>query len=82
MIDAILFWMAKPLANMALALMAAIAVVAITAIAFLPSAIRQARCRHKEVYETRVREAVCTHCGKNLGFIGTWRERQKHKEHR
>ncbi len=34
-------------------------------------------CEHPEVNETRACEAICRRCGKNLGFIGTWREKQK-----
>lgn len=37
--------------------------------------IRQNRCRHVHFHETRACEAICNDCGKNLGFIGTWRAR-------
>lgn len=40
--------------------------------------IRQARCKHDGgVNETQACEAICRECGKNLGFIGTWRDKQR-----
>lgn len=42
----------------------------------LPDAIRRARCKHERFYETRACDAVCSACGKNLGFIGTVREQR------
>lgn len=40
--------------------------------------IRQARCKHDGgVNETQVCEAICRKCGKNMGFIGTWREKHR-----
>ena len=44
----------------------------------LNTAWRQYRCKHNEgVNETQACDAICRKCGKNLGFVGTWRERQK-----
>ena len=34
---------------------------------------KQFMCPHHEVHETMACEAICDECGKNLGFIGTWR---------
>ena len=34
-------------------------------------------CEHKSVNETSACDAICKHCGKNLGFIGKWREKNK-----
>jgi hypothetical protein len=31
-------------------------------------------CKHEEVRETMSCDAICIKCGKNLGFIGVWRE--------
>ena len=37
--------------------------------------IRKFRCPHNgKVRETMSCDAVCCKCGKNLGFIGTWRK--------
>lgn len=38
----------------------------------------QRRCRHdKGVGETSACDAICRSCGKNLGFIGTWRDKHR-----
>ena len=34
-------------------------------------------CTHEQVNETSSCDAICRKCGKNLGFIGTWREQHK-----
>ena len=39
--------------------------------------IEQAQCPHEHVNETMSCDAICRKCGKNLGFIGTWREQHK-----
>jgi len=39
--------------------------------------IASARCKHDGgVNETMACDAICRKCGKNLGFIGQWREKQ------
>ena len=41
-------------------------------------AIKQALCKHNEgVNETRSCDAICRKCGKDLGFIGSWREQEQ-----
>lgn len=41
----------------------------------------QTKCKHDQgVEETRACDAVCRKCGKNLGFIGAWREKQKEQQ--
>lgn len=36
------------------------------------------RCRHAgRISENRSCDAICDDCGKNLGFIGAWRDKQK-----
>lgn len=39
--------------------------------------MRQIRCKHERVYETQACDAICVSCGRNLGFIQKWRDRQK-----
>lgn len=74
MIAAVQFWLAKPLAEA----LAALAIIVIVLLAGLPRMIRQARCRHNgDVAETSACDAICRDCGKNLGFIGTWRAKRK-----
>ena len=41
------------------------------------TAWRRARCPHdRGVNETQSCSAVCRRCGKDLGFIGSWRDRE------
>lgn len=47
----------------------------------LPGIVRQARCKHASVRETSACDAICRDCGKNLGFIGSWRDRAARIEH-
>lgn len=78
MSDFILFWLAKPLAEILMLLAFIVLALVAVAIAYLPQAIRQARCKHDgRVNETQACDAICSQCLKNLGFIGTWRARQK-----
>lgn len=40
--------------------------------------IMKARCKHDGgMNETQACDAICMQCGKNLGFIGTWREKHR-----
>jgi len=52
-------------------------IILVVLIGSLKQWFKQARCKHNNVHETRACDAVCSQCGKNLGFIGTWRERHK-----
>lgn len=63
-----------------------IAIVAIIVLCFgtytLIEFVKQSRCKHDAgVNETQACDAICRKCGKNLGFIGTWREKQKNEKH-
>ena len=40
----------------------------------IKDAIIQRNCNHEKYYENRACDAICTQCGKNLGFIGTVRK--------
>lgn len=44
----------------------------------IPGVIRRARCKHLRFYENRACDAVCSDCGKNLGFIDNARKRLSH----
>ena len=50
--------------------------VAITTIS-LYNIFKQAICKHENVYENMACHAICRKCSKDLGFIGTWREKHK-----
>lgn len=44
------------------------------AIILIKSHLRQSKCKHDGgVNETSACDAICRKCGKNLGFIGNWR---------
>ena len=59
---------------------------ALLALAFIslwiPRMWKQYRCKHDgSIGEDQACNAWCHKCGKNLGFIGTWQQRQQyHKE--
>lgn len=54
-------------------------VLSIVVIVMTIRGIKQALCKHDgTVGETQACDAICHKCGKNLGFIGTWRDKQKH----
>ncbi len=53
-----------------------IALVAV--IVFSRAAFRQRKCAHDgSIGETSACDAICHKCGKNLGFIGKWRDDNK-----
>jgi hypothetical protein len=37
-------------------------------------------CKHETVHETMACHVRCEHCGKDLGFIDTWREDHPEQE--
>jgi hypothetical protein len=79
--SAVFFWLAKPLAEFLLAVGVSLAVVVVAMLVSLPAIRRQARCAHDgSVSETSACDAICNQCGKNLGFIGTWRAKRATKE--
>jgi len=39
--------------------------------------IKQSFCKHEKFYETMACDAICSNCGKNLGFIGKIQEERK-----
>lgn len=47
-----------------------------SAIFFCLQALRQRRCKHDRFFETPACNAICSRCGKNLGFIGTVRKQR------
>lgn len=74
MSDFILFWLAKPLVDAMIVVIFVIVVMLVQ----IPGAIRRGRCKHTNgVHETSACDAICNDCGKNLGFIGRWREQGK-----
>lgn len=48
------------------------------AVLYLRIRWQQWRCRHTgRINETSACDAICAQCGKNLGFIGAWRDARK-----
>ena len=45
----------------------------------IKESIIQSRCQHEDVRENMACHAICWKCNKDLGFIGTWRKKQKEK---
>lgn len=41
--------------------------------------VKSLLCKHPTVFENGHCHAVCRRCGIDLGFIGTWREKQQTK---
>lgn len=75
--EAILFWLAKPLAELSIGIGVTALVTVALLLMNLPSIMRKAKCGHEEgVSETSACDAICRKCGKNLGFIGSWRSAQ------
>lgn len=79
--DSMFFWLAKPVAELLFAVAVGVICLVVLLLVSLPTMIRQARCKHDHaVRETSACDAICDKCGKNLGFIGTWRKSRATKE--
>lgn len=75
--ESLRFWLMKPLAEAALWMALIAVVLLIYGIACIPGYLKQRRCLHERVREDSSCNAWCCACGKNLGFIGTWREKRR-----
>ena len=65
----------------ALGVLAALLLLLFVAIVELRKFIKQKRCTHDKYWENGQCHAICSGCGKHLGFIGSVRkERQKRQE--
>lgn len=52
-----------------------VACIVVTAVVGLVVTLaKQALCKHSRVFENRACDVVCRKCGKNLGFIGSYRK--------
>ena len=67
--------------NVAAPLFLGVIVLLLVVLWSIPGAIRRALCDHSKFYETRECDAICSKCGKNLGWIGTVRDRVKGGNH-
>jgi hypothetical protein len=75
--DYIQFWLSKAIADFLI--FGGVLVVVLIGIALwcLPGIIKQSRCKHSRYRETMACDAICSDCGKNLGFIGSIRDKDK-----
>lgn len=63
-----------------LAIIVLISIAALFLIVMLPIWIKSFRCSHDGgVSETSACDAICLKCGKNLGFIGSWKEKNDNR---
>ncbi|CAJ0710574.1 hypothetical protein LMG7143_01628 [Ralstonia thomasii] len=75
----LMFWLSKSIVEFGIALgILAISGIVLLAL-WLPTWRKQSKCSHDRVHETQACDAICLRCGKNLGFIDTWREQQQCK---
>jgi hypothetical protein len=69
----IFIWTLSDVISIALAIL----IVVLVAFGSLREWTKQNACKHDEgVNETQACNAICQKCGKNLGFIGTWRAKK------
>jgi len=80
--DYLWFWISKALVEVGIAFGLLALGGALLLITWIPTWRRQSKCQHERVHETRSCDAICLACGKNLGFIGTWRQKRQSKHHR
>ena len=78
MIEAFIFWLMKPLAEIAMVLAVLVIALLIYIATTIPGWVKLSRCKHEKVWEDMACQAHCSNCGKNLGFIGNWRAPRNH----
>lgn len=69
----ILFWVGKYIAQALF--IGGVFIIAI--LLNLPSATKMVFCKHPRYRENRACDAICSDCGRNLGFIQPLRERDR-----
>lgn len=45
----------------------------------LRDSFKEWRCKHEKYYENMACHGICRNCGKDLGFIGTLRDKEKNE---
>lgn len=63
-------WTIGDLVGIVLFLMSAV----LFGIIFIAQWLKEMTCKHEKIYENRACNAICKDCGKDLGFIGSWRK--------
>lgn len=77
--DYMSFWWSKFLVDIAITGGLFLIIFIIAAALTAREMMKQWRCSHESFRETSACDAICNNCGKNLGFIGTVRERRASK---
>ena len=77
MSESLYFWLMRPIAEVLTAPAIVVTFAILYGLYLLPGYIRQRKCLHTDVHENGRCDACCRDCGKNLGFIGTWRDKQR-----
>lgn len=72
-----LYLLFKAAVGLFLFVLAVVVLLFLTLLLLAPRWIKQALCKHVDYWENRSCDAVCTRCGKNLGFIAEVRRRKK-----
>ena len=73
------FWLAKVAVDVAIFIVGMIVLFSWALFPYLARMRKQRKCPHEYVHETQACDAICTQCGKNLGFIQHWRDARKAK---
>jgi hypothetical protein len=76
MVDYLYFWLMKSAADFLIGVGIFSLIVLVYLLARVPTYLNHRRCTHKTVHEDMSCNAWCRSCGKNLGFIGTYRAKQ------
>lgn len=74
------FWWAKFLVELQISGAVFLLLFLIAMIPVTRKAIKQWRCKHPTYRENYACQAICTHCGKDMGLVGIIRKMKNHKE--
>lgn len=77
MSDYLIFWLSQFASQVIFFGTLLVIIFAFFIVTALPGYIKQIRCKHDTYRETTACDAVCTDCGKNLGFIQKLRDRDR-----
>ena len=74
--DVTLFISLLDLIGLAVLAVMAVPVLLLVVAIFVKERMKQYKCPHENYYETMSCDAICSNCGKNLGFIGNVRDKK------
>jgi hypothetical protein len=70
------FWMAKAATDLLLIICIVLLIFLFAVFRLCMHRFKYRNCKHERVNETQACDAICCNCGRNLGFIETWRSGQ------